>query len=235
MKKMFFLVLFIFLAFFNHLTSATAVFVPYKCPPGSPEKDGWYVYEDRNGNGYYDRLTTKHCDGSVTVVDIPELIGGFRDTIGNAPEYLNSVIYDFSTYSCEGCSKAAWHVIVKDSASLDEVYRVVCCGDNYQLIIPEKISAIKGDFDNLFSLTEHIRIYPNPTSDEMNIKISELLSGILYVDIINIKGDKVVSYELLLNGRTEFAMDISFLLNGNYYVKIMNGASSAFIPLAIMR
>lgn len=230
-----FSVIIIFLISLNNLTSATAVFVPFKCPPGSPEKDGWYVYEDRNGNGYYDRVTTKHCDGSITVVDIPELIGGLNDTIGIVPEYLNTVIYDFSTYSCEGGSKPAWHVIIKDSSSLDEVYRVVCCGDNYQLIIPEKISAIKGDLNNIFSLTEHIRIYPNPTSEIVNVKISEILSGKLYIEIISIKGDKIANYELILDGKTEFTLDIHSLLNGNYYVKITNGTSFAFIPIAIMR
>ena len=235
MKKIIFLIVVVFLAFLNNLNSATPVFVPFRCPPGSPEKDGWYVYEDRNGNGYYDRVTTKHCDGLVTVVDIPELTGGFRDTLGNVPEYLNTVVYDFSTYTCEGGSKNAWHVIVKDSSSLDEVYRVVCCGDNYQLIIPEKISAIKGDLNNIFSLTDQIRLYPNPTSERINVNISELLSGKLYIDIININGDIVANYELLLDGTTEFTLDISFLSNGNYFIKIMNGTSYAFIPLAIIR
>lgn len=234
-KHLYFLLAFLFMTSAFHLNSAPAVFVPFKCPPGSAEKDGWKVYEDRNSNGYYDRVTTKHCDGTITVVDIPELVGGFKDTIGIAPNYLNSVIYDFSTYSCYGGTKPAWQVIAKDSSNLDEVYRVVCCGDDYQLITPEKISGISGEIVNYFSITDIIRIFPNPAKNELNIKVKDNLSGILLIHIINSLGDIVMIQEMKIDGNKEFSLKISDLANGNYFIKFVYGSSTGFIPLSIIR
>jgi len=72
-----------------------------------------------------------------------------------------------------------------------------------------------------------IRLYPNPASAELNVAFNATNSGKNYVQIIDLVGHVVMSYNIHANqGLNEVLIDTHNLSNGSYLVKIGDGVSS---------
>lgn len=87
-----------------------------------------------------------------------------------------------------------------------ELLAPVGCEDNLK-----QQSAVKPSFS----------LYPNPGSEEFNLKLNNIPSGTYKIELISITG-KIIQTHTLVNIRnsTQFQMDISSVSNGVYIVKV---------------
>lgn len=71
-------------------------------------------------------------------------------------------------------------------------------------------------------ITSQIKMYPNPTSDYVMIVLDSTESSEMFVNIINIQGQKVISKKHLFNKNTPLRLNTSKLSAGLYLVKMTN-------------
>jgi len=80
---------------------------------------------------------------------------------------------------------------------------------------------------NNFTESDKIKIYPNPTYDQITIESTEIINSIEIFDITgkNIQGVKTTHQEF----KTQTHLSVSTLKNGLYYIKINNNNTVKFI------
>gem|GEM_PF-6482809 len=81
---------------------AAPMFVPTLCPPGSPIRSSWTVYEDRNGDGYYDHATALSQTGRIVdglVGNVGTAIGQLSTETGAATSTFTAVVLADGRYT----------------------------------------------------------------------------------------------------------------------------------------
>lgn len=75
--------------------------------------------------------------------------------------------------------------------------------------------------DDVSNTTMQFNIYPNPTTDVINLQLNELEEGKAWIEIINATGQKVKEFTRQLNaGFHEEQIDVRHLAEGNYMLKV---------------
>ncbi len=85
----------------------------------------------------------------------------------------------------------------------------------------------------VFSDDLHLRLYPNPVNDQLNISFINPGLKEVNIDISNVLGEKVsdVLYELNNSEIEDFSINISFLNRGIYYVQIIGKLNGKIIKM----
>ncbi|HAH25106.1 MAG TPA: hypothetical protein DCL77_15340 [Prolixibacteraceae bacterium] len=68
-----------------------------------------------------------------------------------------------------------------------------------------------------------LKIYPNPVKELLRINFGNPVQGSLFIDILNIAGQKVYSQVLKADGFNQAAVNIQHLRSGIYFLRITNG------------
>ena len=85
------------------------------------------------------------------------------------------------------------------------------------------------DVDELFG-EANINIYPNPTSDLLNIDFAEYRSQVIHMQIVDMAGKTVLNTKIM-SGQNSF--DLSDLPDGTYFVNLQNGKNSTVNKIVI--
>lgn len=82
--------------------------------------------------------------------------------------------------------------------------------------------------------TENFKLYPNPASDLVILKVGEPVQSPVEVEFLDLFGSKVAQYHFNLIG-SEVALPVTNLTQGTYFARINGKATSKTIPFAIVR
>ena len=66
----------------------------------------------------------------------------------------------------------------------------------------------------------NVKVFPNPSEGLYNVSLGSKISGVLNVKVVNALGNVVLSQ--IINNSSDFAVDISTLTNGIYFISISN-------------
>ena len=139
---------------------------------------------------------------------------------GNGPYYLCLTILDST-----GCQSTSC-----DSVSIDGngLYTGMLSGGSDRqngFTINVRIPQISGITDAV--LAEGIATWPNPATDELNIALTNALSGTADVTVLDLNGRIVIAdRRMLANGRNQLLLRTATLSPGMHVVRISNGTSS---------
>jgi hypothetical protein len=79
-----------------------------------------------------------------------------------------------------------------------------------------------------------VRISPNPVSNELTLTVNSGANGDAVIEIYNVTGQNVKSFEKSLNaGTNELKMNVEELSSGTYFLKLSNGKASESLKFII--
>jgi hypothetical protein len=207
------------------------------CPIDSKDLRGWKVYEDTNGDGYYDTVTEKDCSGYISRRPIEGNIGPSLD-IGYAPEVLNPSNPVFVN------NLQKWAVVQKDSVTNDEIYRVEhdYQADTTYIVITNEPTPFGTGVSITYLQAEHpkiledITISPNPTKEYINISFSDKASYNVDIVIGNLEGKVFYQNATLVDKVSQkIKVDVSQLPMGVYFIKFESEGLMSTKQLIITR
>ncbi|MFI5218002.1 MAG: T9SS type A sorting domain-containing protein [Bacteroidia bacterium] len=85
------------------------------------------------------------------------------------------------------------------------------------------------------SLQQHVSLYPNPSEGKAYLDVAFDHSQDLKVEIYNVVGEKVNSFDFVNTVGGILPLDLSALANGSYVVKISTGGETLMKPLQITK
>jgi hypothetical protein len=92
--------------------------------------------------------------------------------------------------------------------------------DTFDIIVTEEPLSID------MPVCSKLDIYPVPAGDFLNIRLTDLEPGVIYIEILDIAGRVLITESLDCAGRNlETAIDVSSLSGGIYYINIRRGKS----------
>jgi len=68
-----------------------------------------------------------------------------------------------------------------------------------------------------------LNIFPNPAKEQLNINFGKPVSGNLFIEIMNLAGQRAYSQQLKANGLDHTAVNLKQLKAGIYFIRITNG------------
>ncbi|MFI5173202.1 MAG: T9SS type A sorting domain-containing protein [Chitinophagales bacterium] len=127
---------------------------------------------------------------------------------------------------------AGWTKLTLTAATIQKTITGLTCDTDYEWKMRTKCGAVLSDFSAIYSFTtgsckigndndnsDEILIYPNPSSENIIIDLSELQNGDdpIQIDIFDLTGRKIGAY---LTRDDQFRINISEYVQGNYILKI---------------
>ena len=89
--------------------------------------------------------------------------------------------------------------------------------------------------DEEFTLSgQSLRMYPNPSDDELNISFGDL-RGLITITVIDALGKVVLNQEFESDGKSEMVIDLSNQVEGTYFLQLNNGEDKISKPFIIKR
>ncbi len=186
---------------------------------------------------YFHGTNTNGCDAlpvSVTGIisrtpnsDFTYVINGptvdFTNTITGS---FDSVLWDFGDFTTSNTTDPS-HTYTSTGTRIVRLtaYEGSCLDDTAQPVFV--FVAID---DQLFK--ESINIYPNPSSGKFVLDVQESL-GTVYLEILNMKGERVFSDILTSSEHSRTEIDISAEAAGNYLIKVSDGLRESIIRISI--
>lgn len=86
---------------------------------------------------------------------------------------------------------------------------------------------------NYLNLSE-LKIYPNPTKNKLQIEGLDHLEGVDKIEVYNINGKKVLSYNLT-HSLSQKEIDLSKLQSGVYFIELLNANSTTIINRKVVK
>lgn len=148
------------------------------------------------------------CDTSINSCNEPYLGIDYPDMFENYMDYSGDLCYNLF------------------SKQQVEFMRLILTTKRQNLIIKKEVESVPTLIRNISLAKAGIGIYPNPTSNSLQIHLHQSLSTALLVNIIDITG-KIVSSALINKGVFNQIIDVSTLSNGMYLVQFSNNEFSA--------
>lgn len=200
--------------------------VPFQCSGGG---SGWMVFEDLDNNGYYDWVTIRACDGSITHGPFPPPEG--NRVVGSVLTSPPSSI-DFSYTSCPGSSTTSWEVVELDGSGQVTARVSKDCNSSISVSYPpttyplqgKDLESPKDDRGNMMDVLNNIIASPNPSdrnSTKLTLSVPVSVEGALTVKIFNINGQTVylssANPDQLLQG---LVVNTSLMPAGTYSVVV---------------
>lgn len=201
--------------------AALPLFVPFSCDGGG---SGWMVYEDLNNDGYYDWLTFRDCDGSITAGRWPPqptiLVGSVQTE--------NPTTSSFAYISCEVSNVSNWVVTEKNSENVTLAVITQNCNFNITVDYPPTVRPTP-DVDHKpkkssTAANTWSRLFPNPSTSGVTVIVPEISYteySVVNVEIVNISGKSVylgtTSKESLVSG---YHIGTSLMPEGSYSVRV---------------
>ena len=171
---------------------------------------------------YYDYFNYSALNGSITFVNNKPIIGsrynfwdGF-ESVASLAQNINALPKD--AYSSDGYSLIATHVWTK---SVDSIIACAALLDSNVIVVTpdEFIKRIQSKMGSTVEVNENIdsdlRIYPNPTTNELLI-LSEQLE-ITEINIINSTGEAIRSYQ-----KNPGILNVVDLPHGVYFIQFVS-------------
>ena len=182
-----------------------------------------------NGAGCKDSMTK-----AVTVNPFPVVNLGADDTIFNAESKLLNAGTGFDKYLWSDSSKT--NSLTVDSATFGLGVKTIwvkvtqngCDGfDTVQIIIIKTTSIVepKASFE--------LKVYPNPTSSQLNIELSSIGKEML-ITLTDVNGKQMKSIRIMPNNLPSIhQIDVSELAKGVYYLNISNSVTNKVSKIVI--
>lgn len=88
--------------------------------------------------------------------------------------------------------------------------------------------------DELVIENMDVTLFPNPTSDWLNVQFAEPLDDAVSIEIINTQG-KILHSQNYPGGQTQLQLQTSHLATGNYFVHIRSHASESSATFKLVK
>lgn len=208
----------------NGITNAT-----FNWTPGN-QTTGQISVDDP---GLYFLTVTSNCGvftDSIEVINEPSVVADFdlNGSYGLAALILNNTSnatgyhWDFGDGSTSSETNP-YHLYSSDGVYLITMTAYGICDT---IVITKVFTAVA--LDNEEAVFNELRLYPNPTSDQLNIQMPNAGNNSFDIDVLDMTG-KVISKWNNLSGSI-FTLDVNFLQSGLYQFRIKSNDAMKVIP-----
>lgn len=200
----------------------------------------YFIYAYQTGTYQILSVSDSYCDGTftgqtnITIVPQPEALFTFTDnsldvSFTNISIDADSYFWDFGDSQTSNLIDPD-HTYLTPGSYIVSLTATNICGDN---IISDTITVYLVS-DEETTITDHFKIYPNPTDGRIYLEIDNFSKGELILDIYDFAGKLVYNHKYKHEALINY-IDISYLSEGVYTLRLIEKENIKTVKLILKK